>query len=122
MALVFSKVTIAYGGESIEFLVSGIPINENGLKGWVAYEDFIKRHKAKTTAQIQPYYYGNEQRYNATPEEVAYMDMRWKNQPNFLETRCKAGVPRTINITGGGGLCVLFNDAELEEIRKLYRR
>lgn len=122
MALVFSKVTIAYGGESVEFLVSGIPRSENGLRGWVAYEDFIKTHDGITTARIQPYSYGSAQPYKATPEEVAYMDMRWKNQPGFLESRCTAGLPRTINITGGGGLCVLFSDAELEEIRKLYRR
>ena len=119
MAIVFSKVTIDTDGESVEFLVSGSPRNENGLKGWVAYEDFIKRHKPKTTAQIQPYYYGNEQRYNATPEEVAYMDMRWKNQPGFLESRCTAGVPRTINITGGGGLCVSGEQAEKEITQEL---
>lgn len=116
MALVFSKVTIDNDGESIEFLVSGSPRNENGLKGWVAYEDFIKTHEGVTTAQIQPYSYGSAQPYKATPEEVAYMDMRWKNQLNFLETRCTAGVPRTINITGGGGLCVSDEQAEKEEI------
>ena len=44
MALVFSKVTIDTDGESVEFLVSGSPRNENGLKGWVAYEDFIRTH------------------------------------------------------------------------------
>ena len=115
MALVFSKVTIDTDGESVEFLVSGSPRNENGLKGWVAYEDFIRTHDGITTARIQPYSYGNAQPYKATPEEVAYMDMRWKNQPGFLENRCTAGVPRTINITGGGGLCVSHNQAEKEE-------
>ena len=75
MALVFSKVTIDNDGESIEFLVSGSPRNENGLKGWVAYEDFIKTHEGMTTAQIQPYSYGSAQPYKATPEEVAYMDI-----------------------------------------------
>lgn len=119
MALVFSKVTIDNDGESIEFLVSGSPRNENGLKGWVAYEDFIKTHEGMTTAQIQPYSYGSAQPYKATPEEVAYMDMRWKNQPNFLETRCTAGVPRTINITGGGGLCVSGEQAEKEITQEL---
>ena len=116
MALVFSKVTIDTDGESVEFLVSGSPQNENGLKGWVAYEDFIRTHDGITTARIQPYSYGSAQPYKATPEEVAYMDMRWKNQPRFLETRCTAGVPRTINITGGGGLCVSDEQAEKEEI------
>lgn len=115
MALVFSKVTIAYGGEIIEFLVSGIPINENGLKGWVAYEDFIKTHDGITTARIQPYSYGSAQPYKATLEEIAYMNMRWKKQPDFLKKRCKAGLPRIINITGGGGLCVSHNQKGKEE-------
>lgn len=115
MALVFSKVSIDTDGESLEFLVSGSPQNENGLKGWVAYEDFIKRQKAQTKAKIQPYYYGSAQPYKATPEEVAYMDMRWKNQPDFLEKRCTVGKPRTINITGGGMLCVAAEQAEKEE-------
>lgn len=115
MAIVFSKVTIACGGESIEFLVSGIPINENGLKGWVAYEDFIKTHDGITTARIQPYSYP----YKATLEEIAYMNMRWKNQPGFLESRCTAGVPRTINFTGGGGLCVSGEQAEKEITQEL---
>ena len=119
MALVFSKVTIDNDGESIEFLVSGNPRNENGLKGWVAYEDFIKTHEGMTTAKIQPYSYSSAQSYKATPEEVAYMDMRWKNQPKFLETRCAAGVPRTINITGGGGLCVSDEQAEKEITQEL---
>lgn len=122
MALIFSKVTIDTDDDSVEFLVSGSPRSEQGLKGWVAYENFIKRHDGVTTAQIQPYSYGGEQPYEATPEEVAYMTMRWKNQPDFLETRCSAGVPRTINITGGGGLCVSNKQAEKEEIALKYRR
>lgn len=116
MALVFSKVTIDNDGESVEFLVSGSPRSENGLMGWAAYEDFIKKYEGITTARIQPYSYGEAQPYKATPEEVAYMDMRWKNQPGFLENRCCAGVPRTINITGGGGLCVSDEQTEKEEI------
>lgn len=122
MALVFSKVSIDTDGESLEFLVSGSPRNENGLKGWVAYEDFIKRHKAQTKAKIQPYYYGSAQPYKATPEEVAYMDMRWKNQPDFLEKRCTVGKPRTINITGGGRLCVSDDKQKEKNSLKKYRR
>ena len=65
MALVFSKVTIDNDGKSVEFLVSGSPRSENGLKGWVAYEDFIRTHDGITTARIQPYSYGNAQPYKA---------------------------------------------------------
>ena len=116
MALVFSKVTIEADGESVDFLVSGSPRNEKGLKGWVAYEDFIKAHPSANKARIQPYSYGNAQPVKATPEEVAYMNMRWQGNPDFLETRCSAGVPRIIKIEGGGGLCVSDEQAEKEEL------
>lgn len=69
MALVFSKVTIDNDGESVEFLVSGSPRNENGLKGWVAYEDFIKKHDGITTARIQPYSYGSAQPIRQHPKK-----------------------------------------------------
>ena len=89
MALVFSKVTIDNDGESIEFLVSGSPRNENGLKGWVAYEDFIKTHEGVTTAQIQPYSYGSAQPYKATPEELCSRNIsRRAFSATTLKTSC----------------------------------
>lgn len=116
MALVFSKVTIKADGESVDFLVSGSPHSENGLKGWIAYEDFIKVHPNANKARIQPYSYGEGKPVTATPEEVAYMNIRWQSNPDFMETRCSAGVPRAINLKGGGDLCVSVEQAEKEEL------
>lgn len=113
MAVVFSKVTIEADGDSTEFLVSGSPRSEHGLKGWVAYENFIKKHEAVIKAHIQPYSYGNSRLYKATPEEVAYLTMRWQQQPDFLETRCSRGLSRTIYLKGG----ITMN--EFERLRRL---
>lgn len=104
VALEFSKVTIEADGESVNFLVSGNPIYGIDLDGWNAYVDFMKAHPNANEARIQPYSYGEGQLVTATPEEVAYMNMRWQSNPEFLETRCSAGAPKTIKLKGGGGL------------------
>ena len=122
VALEFSKVTIEADGESVNFLISGNPCHGIELYGWAAYEEFIKAHPNVNEARIQPYSYGEGQLVTASPEEVAYMNMRRQSNPEFLETRCSAGAPKTIKLKGGGGLCSLFSDEELEELRQLYRR
>lgn len=40
-------------------------------------------------AHITAYTYGGEDVVAATPEEVAYMAMRIRMRPDFLESRCQ---------------------------------
>ena len=44
---------------------------------------------AEVQARIKAYTYGERDVVVATPEEVAYMDMRIRMRPDFLESRCQ---------------------------------
>lgn len=91
MAILFSKATLASGGSSITFLIAGAPSTVEGFDGWTAYHSFIEGLPAGTEVQVRitAYMYGERDVVVATPEEVAYIDMRIRMRPNFLENRCQ---------------------------------
>ena len=91
MAILFSKATLASGGSSITFLIAGAPSTVEGFDGWTAYHSFIEGLPAGTEVQVRitAYMYGEWDVVVATPEEVAYMDMRIRMRPDFLESRCQ---------------------------------
>ena len=92
MAILFSKATLASGGSSTTFLIAGAPSTVEEFDGWTAYHSLIDALPAGTEVQarITAYTYGERDVVVATPEEVAYMDMRIKMRPDFLESRCQS--------------------------------
>jgi len=91
MAILFSKATLASGGNSTSFLIAGAPSSVEEFDGWTAYHSFIDALPADTEVQVHitAYTYGERDVVVATPEEVAYMDMRIRMRPDFLESRCQ---------------------------------
>ena len=91
MAILFSKATMASGGSSTSFLIAGAPSSVEEFDGWTAYHSFVEAIPAgtKVQAHITAYTYGERYVVVATPEEVAYMDMRIRMRPDFLESRCQ---------------------------------
>ena len=74
-------------------LVSGSPICYADLIDWTIFQDFLKECKvdSKLTIEVKTYGYGEDNGYgkfDATPEEVAYMTLRARANERFCETRC----------------------------------
>ena len=89
MALLFSVLTMKSGeAESRFFLVGGIPRIKNDLKGWTAYENFIRKANGEIDVQVDSYAYGGETLVKATVEEVAYLTKRLESRADFLERSC----------------------------------
>jgi hypothetical protein len=89
MAILFSVLTMKSGeAESRFFLVGGIPRIKNDLKGWTAYENFIRKANGEIEVQVDSYAYGGETLVKATVEEVAYLTKRLESRTDFLERSC----------------------------------
>lgn len=91
MAVLFSAVTVTAGNDQKEFLVAGIPREHHDLEGWTAFEHFVGEIDAETDISVHAdaYLYGEGEIFKASPEEVAYMSKRIKDNPNFLNDRCQ---------------------------------
>ena len=90
MAILFSAVTATADDEQVEFLCAGIPRELDDLEGWVAFEDFLGEIDKSTevAVHVESYLYGEAETYTATPEEVAYMQIRIDMDENFLSGHC----------------------------------
>lgn len=90
MALRFSEITMKDGHRESRFFVSGFPQESEQLDGWTAYHRFLEELTEDTTVDIQvrAFLYGDEDVFDATPEEVAYITMRDERDPGFLD-RCR---------------------------------
>lgn len=89
MALIFSQVTLQSDLKEIKFFVGGIPKGYSDLKGWTAFDDFMKFIKpGNVNAHVITYLYGSGQEYNASVEEVAYFIKRLKDDKSFLNKHC----------------------------------
>ena len=90
MALLFSAVTVTAGNEEFEFTVGGIPREYDDLVGWTAFADFMENVDAETEVSVhtEVYLYGGEETVTATPEEIAYLTMRMKQDDRFLAGHC----------------------------------
>ena len=86
MALLFSNVTVSDGKRQEQFLVAGVPICENDLEDWIAYQNFITGMELGETINVHAdgYLYGE-----GRPEEVGYLTMRLASKPTFLKDRCR---------------------------------
>ena len=91
MAILFSKVALSSGDKETYFLVSGVPSATAAFKGWTGYRTFVESlaPASHVMADITAYTYGGEDIVEASHEEVAYMTMRLKGRPDFLEKRCE---------------------------------
>ena len=90
MSLLFSKVEISTESESAEFLMGGIPRDEDDLKGWLAYDNFTEavEDEMEISVHAEAYLYGGGETVQASPEEVAYFYSRISGNPDFLSERC----------------------------------
>jgi hypothetical protein len=72
-------------------LVSGTPVCYADLIDWNIFKNFLLECSvdSKVTVEVRAFGYGEGERVEATPEEVAYMNMRCGMNDRFLEERCE---------------------------------
>lgn len=89
MALIFSTVSLKSEGKEVEFLIGGIPEKREDLFGWTAYEVFMDDINPNSSVEVSvsSYRYGEEENFNATPEEIAYFMKRIEMKSDFIKTR-----------------------------------
>lgn len=93
--IIFSEITCR--ANTTDFvsrgLVSGEPICYGDLIDWTVFRNFLQECRAdsKITVEVRAYGYGEDDgfgKWDATPEEIAYMNMRAGQNERFFETRC----------------------------------
>ncbi len=89
MSVCFSRVKLVSADRAAIFLVGGVPASQKDLNGWKAYDAFRENLDAPATAYVEAFEYGEGERYDATPEEVAYIYMRSEKRPGFIEARTR---------------------------------
>lgn len=89
MSIRFSRVTAMTTEKAAIFLVGGIPVSQEDLDGWTAFQDFTADLNENTviTVSVETFEYGEGEQCDATPEEIAYIYMREDMRTNFIETR-----------------------------------
>lgn len=92
MAVLFSAVTVTAGDDQMSFLAGGIPKKYDDLEGWTAFDRFMELTLFNTDVKVHvdSYRYGEGEAVNATPEEIAYFEMRAKLNERFLPDRCES--------------------------------
>ena len=72
-------------------LVGGMPVCYADLIDWNSFKNFLLECNAdsKITVEVRTFGYGEEEQFDATPEEVAYMHKRCQMNDRFLEERCE---------------------------------
>ena len=90
MAILFSHVTVEADKKIVQFWYTGIPKTLDDLRGWTAFEDFIKPIKKKTEVIVRVivYRYGDGEECPANIYEIADFEQRIKKRPSFLESNC----------------------------------
>ena len=72
-------------------LVGGTPICYADLIDWTIFKSFLQecRKDSRILVEVRTLGYGEAEKVDATPEEVAYMNMRCGMNDRFLEERCE---------------------------------
>ena len=73
-------------------LVGGTPVCYADLIDWKIFQNFLNEcnEKSKVNVEVRTFGYGEgPDKYDATPEEVAYMKQRCGMNDRFLEERCE---------------------------------
>lgn len=91
MSVRFSRVKLVSEDKAAIFLVGGLPRSEDDLKGWTACREFCKDISPKDPllVDVETFEYGEGERFDATPEEIAYFYMRSEKRPDFVDKRAK---------------------------------
>ena len=90
MAVVFSKVALATEDRQTQFFACGIPKDAEDLEPYTRYHEFADEIDSETEifVHVDTHLYGEGERFDATPEEMAYFTIRDQNDPKFL-SRCE---------------------------------
>lgn len=72
-------------------LVSGTPVCYADLIDWKVFQNFLAECTAdsRVLVEVRTFGYGEGDKFDATPEEVAYMKQRCGMNDRFLEERCE---------------------------------
>ena len=72
-------------------LVGGTPVCYADLINWNIFKNFLLECSvdSKVLVEVRTFGYGEGERFDATPEEVAYMKQRCGMNNRFLEERCE---------------------------------
>ena len=72
-------------------LVSGTPVCYADLIDWKVFQEFLSHctKDSRVLVEVRTFGYGDDEKFDATPEEVAYMNMRCGMNDRFLEERCE---------------------------------
>lgn len=72
-------------------LVGGTPICYADLIDWNIFRNFLMAcpKSTRVLVEVRTLGYGEDEKFDATPEEVAYMNMRCGMDNRFLEERCE---------------------------------
>ena len=89
MSIRFSRVQAMTSDKAAIFLVGGVPATQADLDCWTAFQSFSEDlpENEIITVSVETFDYGEEEPNDATPEEVAYIYMREKMRPGFIESR-----------------------------------
>lgn len=85
MAIRFSLVSVTAADKEANFFVGGIPKGFEDLEGWTAFDRFLEDLDEDTEVSVhaESFLYGDDEIFDATPEEVAYMMKRMEMRPDF---------------------------------------
>ena len=91
MSIRFSRVTAAAENKATVFLVGGAPTCQRDLDPWTAFRLFTRDLSANEciSVVVETFEYGEEEPFEATSEEIAYIYMREDRRPGFIDTRTK---------------------------------
>ena len=91
MSIRFSRVTAITARKAAIFLVGGVPASLRDLEPWTAFRDFTKvlSDNESIAVTTETFEYGEEEPFDATPEEIAYLYMRENHCPGFIQARTR---------------------------------
>jgi len=91
MAVLFSKVALLADDceSTVEFLVCGIPQDEDDLKGYTAYDDFVEEHSESEffDVEVESYVYGDGETQTANEYEIEAFAQRGEDFVNHPDVQ-----------------------------------
>ena len=90
MAIVFSKITLRADELETQFFSCGMVRESGDLDPYTLYHEFTEEISSETeiSVHVDTHLYGEGERFDATPEEMAYFTIRDRDDPTFL-ARCE---------------------------------
>lgn len=90
MAIVFSKIILRADELEAKFFACGTIRELGDLDPYTLYHEFTEEISSETdiNVHVDTHIYGEGERFDATPEEMAYFTIRDRDDPTFL-SRCE---------------------------------